>query len=292
MKKTSCQTHWWIDLGLMLGFLFAFYLDLTGIALHQWLGVVLAILALVHLLLHWDWFANVVCRFFGKTSGRSRIYLLLDILIMLGTVMIIETGLVISTWFNLELYDYVTWLDIHIYSSVATLGLTVIKLGMHWRWIVVTTRKIFGSPAPVRAPQGLTPAPVPVRVEQKQVGRRQFLLLMGAVGAASALAATNVLAKSVSAQSTTTLLEETTDPSTANVQATATPASVAETQAPLTEAATATSIPTATSAPQVVYSTPVQSCTVRCPRGCSYPGHCRRYTDSNGNNKCDLGECM
>lgn len=291
MKKASCQTHWLIDLGLMVGFLLAFYLDLTGVSLHQWLGVILAVLALVHLLLHWDWFANVVCRFFGKTSGRSRVYLLLDVLIMLGTVMIIETGLVISTWFNLDLYDYATWLDIHIYSSVATLGLTVVKLGLHWRWIVLTTKKIFGRQIPVRVPQGLTPAAVPVRVEQKQVGRRQFLVLMGAVGAASALAATNVLVKSVSAQSGT-LLEETTDSSAASAQATTTPASVAETQPPSTEAATATPAPTATSVPQVVYSTPVQRCTVRCPRGCSYPGHCRRYTDSNGNNRCDLGECL
>ena len=33
------------------------------------------------------------------------------------------------------------------------------------------------------------------------------------------------------------------------------------------------------------------SCTIRCGRRCSYPGHCRRYTDSNGNGRCDLGEC-
>jgi hypothetical protein len=33
-------------------------------------------------------------------------------------------------------------------------------------------------------------------------------------------------------------------------------------------------------------------CVVRCERGCSYPGHCRRYTDSNQNGRCDLGECV
>jgi hypothetical protein len=34
-----------------------------------------------------------------------------------------------------------------------------------------------------------------------------------------------------------------------------------------------------------------QSCVVQCGRRCSFPGHCRRYTDTNGNNRCDLGEC-
>ena len=78
MKKTSHQTHWLIDLGLLAGYLLSFYLDLTGVNLHQWLGVGVTVLALIHLILHWDWVTAVVNRFFGKTCGRSRIYLLLD----------------------------------------------------------------------------------------------------------------------------------------------------------------------------------------------------------------------
>ena len=157
MKKTSHQTHWLIDLGLLAGYLISFYLDLTGVNLHQWLGVGVTVLALIHLVLHWDWVKAVVSRFFGKTSGRSRIYLLLDLLIMLGAVVIFETGLVISTWFNLELYNYAAWLDVHIYSSVITLGITVLKLGLHWRWIVATAKKIFASRETLPIPQPLRP---------------------------------------------------------------------------------------------------------------------------------------
>ena len=29
-----------------------------------------------------------------------------------------------------------------------------------------------------------------------------------------------------------------------------------------------------------------------CDRGCSYPGHCRRYQDNNGNGTCDLTEAI
>lgn len=32
-------------------------------------------------------------------------------------------------------------------------------------------------------------------------------------------------------------------------------------------------------------------CVACCPRGCSYPGSCRRYTDANRSGRCDLGEC-
>jgi hypothetical protein len=34
------------------------------------------------------------------------------------------------------------------------------------------------------------------------------------------------------------------------------------------------------------------SCVVRCGRRCSYPGHCRRDVDTDGNWRCDPGECL
>jgi hypothetical protein len=34
------------------------------------------------------------------------------------------------------------------------------------------------------------------------------------------------------------------------------------------------------------------SCAVLCHRGCSSPGHCRRYVDTSNNNRCDLSECI
>jgi len=68
-----------------------------------------------------------------------------DVLIVIGFVVILETGLVISTWLNLDLLNYVTWLDIHLYASYATLALLVVKIGLHWRWVVNITSKIFAT---------------------------------------------------------------------------------------------------------------------------------------------------
>jgi len=282
MKKISSKTHWIIDLGLMVGFLAAFYLDLTGISLHQWLGLSVTILALVHLILHWDWVTAVFSRFFMKSSGRSRVYLLLDFLIMLGAVVIFETGLVISTWFALDLTNYADWLDIHIYASVITLGLTVVKLGLHWRWIINVAQKTFRRRRVMPVFQTLKPVPVPIPVNQKWVDRRQFLVLMGAVGGASVLAASTVLSKVKNVQSAVVTQSIT----TAQEAATAIPT----TARAATPAVENTITPTAL--PQVAFITTTKDCTVRCPRGCSYPGHCRRYTDSNKNNRCDLGECL
>jgi hypothetical protein len=34
------------------------------------------------------------------------------------------------------------------------------------------------------------------------------------------------------------------------------------------------------------------ACVLLCSKGCSYPGDCQDYLDMNGNNLCDLGECL
>ncbi len=289
MKKPSQKTHWWIDLGMFLGYLLCFYLDLTGVVLHQWLGLSVTILALVHLLLHWDWVTSVFTRFFGRTTARSRIYLLLDMLIMVGAVMMFETGLAISTWFALDLNNFGTWLDVHVYASIITLGLVVLKLGLHWRWIAKTAKKAFAIRGMGQLPLPGQPAAIPVPAAAKEVDRRQFLALMGLVGGASTLAAANVISYFKTAQSVSTVQAAEISTGVAQVQATAS-VPTATAQASVTQAATAA--PTPTALPQVVSSPSASNCTVRCPRGCSYPGHCRRYTDSNQNNKCDLGECM
>ncbi|QRN84136.1 hypothetical protein JR338_05190 [Chloroflexota bacterium] len=78
---------------------------------------------------------------------------------------------------------------------------------------------------------------------------------------------------------------------------TATPQATATTEATAESTATVESVaqtPTVTATPILPTATAVteSNCTVQCARGCSYPSHCRRYTDANGNGLCDLGECL
>lgn len=277
--------NWILDAALMVGFLAAFFLDLTGLPLHQWLGIALGLMAVIHLAVHHQWVETVTQKFFGCCPMRARLCYLLDAAIWVGFNMIILTGLVISTWFNLPLVNYETWKNIHVFSSIATLLAVVVKLALHWRWIVKTMGSFFSRPAvtnlplPQTAGAALRTAQTQPSVVSKSVDRRQFLALMGSVSLVSGVAIANVLIKKHSKEAAVLM------------QATATPQSTATviTQPAATEAAAPTA-PVVQEAP--VNAANQQSCTVRCPRGCSYPGHCRRYTDSNGNGLCDLGECL
>ena len=266
MDKTK-RIKFWVDLGLFIGFLAAFFYDQTGLNLHQWIGVAVGAVAGYHLLTHWGWVKNVTSRFFGKTSPKARLYYVFDALILVGLLLILSTGLVISSWFSLSLMNYRGWVTVHILTSILTLLAVVLKIGVHWRWVVTTLWTDRKRPVPAGKPN--SPALQPVLAENgtksAQVNRRDFLRMMGVVGAAS------VLAVGISASALKDVLASEPAESTG------------------TSAIAATNATSALPSPS---ATADQTCQVRCPRGCSYPGRCRRYTDANGNNRCDLGECI
>jgi hypothetical protein len=254
MKRNKQRTNWIIDATLFGGFLLAMWLDLTGLAAHEWLGLAVGVLAGYHLWVRRSWVKAVTGRLFGRTSRQSRLFYAVDAGLAVGFTIILLTGLAISTWLDLSLASGAAWRNVHVLASILTLAILVIKIMLHWRWIAgVARRHIFPTPAPAGTGAAL-PVSVAVRVD-----RRDFLRIMGITGAAALLASVNVLSDGVGAQP-----EE-----TATSQASA-------------------------GAARLANASPVGStgaCTVRCARRCSYPGHCRRYADANGNGRCDLGEC-
>jgi hypothetical protein len=290
MKTNKQKTNLILDIFLFAGFILCFFLDLTGMILHQWLGVALVGFCMIHLLIHNQWVNNALRRF-SDLQSRPQILFLLDAAVALGFVGILVTGLVISTWLNLPLDGYSTWLNVHIAFSIETLFFLVVKIGFHWRWISNTVRNLFNkrsalnSPVPQVAVPRSSSLPT-LQSSAKQISRRDFLAVMGVTGLASVLAISSLLretativdAQSVSSQGTTTQnTAQTTSPETV----------VSSTQV----VSTSTSVPIATQAATVQPQT-VNACSIRCNRRCSFPGHCHRYVDSNGTGLCDNGECL
>jgi hypothetical protein len=287
---------WIIDLGLFTGFVIAFLMDITGLAFHQWLGILVGAIAAYHLISHWVWVRNVGGRFLDNTSWHSRGLFLLDAVIMIGFITIILSGVVMSTWLNLWLTNYSVWRDVHIIASIDTLLLVVFKISMHGQWILRTMRQMLRKPKPISQAYPFLQQPAAVAVPATNE-RRDFLKLMGVVGGASVLAMAFALdsrSLAVNAQSTTeTDTSATTNSSTSAVSETATQQSTATVQTAVETTVQSTSTPTVTA---TVVPTNTQaavvSCTIRCREGCSFPGRCHRYTDSNNNGLCDNGECL
>lgn len=273
------KTNWWIDAALGLLFWISFFPELTGLALHEFLGAAAVGLALIHLGLHWSWVETVTLRFFSRAPSRARRYYLLDLGVMLGFVMVLLTGLLISTWLDLPLYDLAAWTHVHRMASVFTLLMVVFKLVVHWRWIASCARRyvfdpvraFFASSAPPRRPSPL--------------GRGDFLKVTGILGAATVLTVHGLFDSPVEAQAQSIPAEPAeSDPPVSSEAADSPPESFPSAADGAAEAAEGPPDPTPTASPD--------ACTVLCPNGCAYPGRCRRYVDRNGNNRCDNGECL
>ncbi|MCX6070873.1 MAG: hypothetical protein NTU91_08460 [Chloroflexi bacterium] len=288
--KTRSQTHWLIDAVLFLGLIAAFFPDVTGVEQHQRIGIFGGALAVLHLALHWEWESAVTSRFFGRTSNTSRLYLLIDGGIMLGFLAMVGTGLVISTWLGLTLSNFGGWLTLHIIASIGTLLLVLTKVTLHWRWIASVGRKVL-EPAPslpsAAAPKGA-------------VSRREFLGVMGVAGFGAAVALTSGASGLLSQlfSETEASPEESPETSSASAESAASStgtnaySSIDNSTASSSRSGVAQSVESPAQSSVQVVSEDSAACSVACRRGCSFPGHCRRYTDSNGNGRCDWGECM
>jgi hypothetical protein len=268
MRRDRHKTNWLIDASLFAGFLGSLWLDLTGVAAHQWLGLTVAVFSGYHLWKHRSWVKAVSGRLLDNASRHLRACYLVDAGLAAGFAAITVTGVAISTWLNVTLPSYAAWHAVHVVASVGTLALLVAKIGLHWRWIVdVARRRVFKAPGEAPAapatPRTVKPAGrnvTPVAAAAR-LGRRDFVRLMAGTGAVALLSGVNALGA---------------------VKTDAVEASQA------TQTTGLGSVAAESAGSSTTYSS---SCTVRCNRGCSYPGHCGRYTDSNNNGRCDLGEC-
>jgi hypothetical protein len=296
MKRA--KQNWWIDLVLFAGFILTFFLDLTGLPLHQWIGVGVGALIIVHLLVHENWLKGITNKF-AKSSNKSRFFLVLDILLLVGFYLILYTGIIMSTWLNLNLTNYSAWYTLHLWSSIITLQVLLVKVAAHWKWIVNAVKpqkKAVETLPAVNVNTSVQPAHT-----GKTLDRRTFLRDSLAVGAVLFFEGTqivNLVRASASSNATSTQTEV---QQASAAQETVSQATQQSTQAATQSAAveqpagTATSVPTSvpTAVPTAVQaqSSGASTCTVICNRGCSYPGRCRRYVDNNGNGICDNTEC-
>ena len=267
---------WFVNIVLFLLFLAAFFLDLTGVLLHQWMGLFIGALALFHLLNHWQWVKAVTERFFQASGKASRFNYILDASLAAGMTAIILSGLIISTWFGINGPAFSTWRFLHILVSISALIILFVKLLLHWKCINGALRQFFLR-KPLQQPITL---PGLQCENPAAISRRDALRTMGAISLGGAV----ILIKAVTSLDMAGIAEELSgQKKTPQLQ------SSAEASVSIAEEQSIKPAPLLTATPGLINTT---NCIVRCPNGCTYPGLCRRYTDGNKNGRCDLGECL
>ena len=295
VKKGKIFNHL-INLLLFSAFLLTYFLDLTGLDWHQYLGVAAGVFLMIHFMGHLDWISQVSARFLRNLAVKVRIYYLLDITLLVAILIITVSGIAISTWLEIGYGLYPVLRDLHIISSIAGMTLLLTKLVLHWKVIAHVVKSVRRTGLEKQNVPTNTVAAKPVqslsrRDALKTIGTISVLGIFGLYKAASAMAlpaAGNTLSDpqvktaDISPSGTEPLPDPAQEPNLPEVtpeggqntteggqrrrrgqhpvQDSAIPTTVAPQQdVPLTPQPTATPMPVA----------PAQDCVIRCPRGCA-----------------------
>lgn len=153
-RLNRTKTDLMVDAAIFVAFLIAGAPKLSGLAVHEWLGVALGAGILTHLLLHWQWIVGITQKFFGRVSGMARINYLLDLALFVDMVVLIFSGLAISKIampaLGVQLAEGGAWKMLHHTTADAAVMIVGLHVALHWSWIVKTGKKYLVSPIVAR----------------------------------------------------------------------------------------------------------------------------------------------
>jgi hypothetical protein len=145
-RKNRSMRLYAVDALVMIAFVAVLNVPLTGLAIHEWLGIVLGVGLIVHTLQHTKWITTTTRRFLSWTSFQNRVNYLVMVGIFFGFVSITISGLLISEvalpWIGLNPRGGSFFLWLHLSSVGWVIWLTAIHLAVNWRWIVSTTDRL------------------------------------------------------------------------------------------------------------------------------------------------------
>lgn len=136
-------------LNIFLLVTFLFLMDewsFLGITFHEIAGLAICLFYILHKALSWQFIKETTCRLFGKIPGRSRTHYILDVLLFIGFILIIMSGMGIAktidfSWLGFSKESFIVWRFMHTSVSMIVLMLVGVHIGLHWSWVVARFRK-------------------------------------------------------------------------------------------------------------------------------------------------------
>lgn len=155
-EVTTRQGNKWkinmlVDVIFLIAFLIVIEEKGIGPVIHEWLGIAIVGVILIHVLIHWDWVVCVTKRFFSKLKAEPRINYLVDLGILISFTTIIFSGLMMSESvlpaFGVYAARSNLWKFLHVQSTDLTVILTGLHVALHYKWVVNVFKRIVGLPA-------------------------------------------------------------------------------------------------------------------------------------------------
>jgi hypothetical protein len=147
IKINQTLKNFWVDIIIFFAFVIDMNVSFTGLVIHEWLGLGLGIVIIIHLLFHWEWIVCTIKKVLKAMSGMNRFKSILDILLFLDFVILGMTGVMISEVIMRSLGFHIArssfWRWLHVTSADWAIYLTGLHLAINWRWVVATSKRLF-----------------------------------------------------------------------------------------------------------------------------------------------------
>jgi len=151
------KVHWsetlrnfWIDIALFLMFIVDMNTHLTGIAVHEWLGIIFGGALVYHLFVHWEWISNATRKLLGSLPTTQRIRYLIDLTLFVVMTIVVASGLLISRdalpALGLTLSGSRYWSGLHHLTANLVILLVGLHLALSWGWLTHAWRRYVWTP--------------------------------------------------------------------------------------------------------------------------------------------------
>ncbi len=137
MRETTCNLI--VDVVVLVAYLVVANPAITGVGLHEWLGLGLLVLLVVHVALHVDWVVEAVRSAHAHPSAMRAGCLVVDALAFVALAVCVVSGLFVSgdvlRAFGWYAEGYYFWDPLHALSAKVLLALALVHLALHGKWI-------------------------------------------------------------------------------------------------------------------------------------------------------------
>ena len=148
--KAQTKTKLVIDIIIFIAFLIAMEPHASGITVHEWLATSLIAAMVVHLLLSWDWIAQITHRFLGKVNNQVRLNYILNWLLFIDGTVIMLSGFMISESvlpsLGITLLHNFAWRSLHDLSANLFIVILGLHTALHWNWVVDAFKRYVFQP--------------------------------------------------------------------------------------------------------------------------------------------------
>ena len=134
-----------IDIAALAVYLVAANPAVTGIGIHEWLGLGMLVIFFVHAAMHVDWVIEAVRRSFVRLSWARTGNAVLDLVIVAVVMVVMVSGVMVSgavlPALGLDADGYYCWDPLHGVSAKLLLALMLVHVAVHWPWFAKVFKK-------------------------------------------------------------------------------------------------------------------------------------------------------